>query len=98
MENLTVHPNIIEKLRVKHKVEVSEVEECFANVTKGFLIDTREDYETDPPTRWFIEETNKGRKLLVAFMHFVDKNEIVLKSAYKPDAQQMKTYNKLTSV
>jgi hypothetical protein len=98
MENLIVHPNIATKLKDKHKVEVSEVEECFANVTKGYLIDTQEDRKTNPPTRWFIEETNKGRKLLVAFIHFVDKNKIVLKTAFKPNAKQIKVYRKLTSV
>ena len=98
MENLEVHANIVEKLTTKHKVTVDEVTECFGNVTRGFLVDTREDHKTDPPTHWFISETNHGRKLFVAFVHFKKSNKIVLKSAYPADDKRIKIYNKLTRI
>lgn len=98
MENLEIHPAIVEKLKTKHRVTVEEIHECFSNVTRGFLVDTREHNQTDPPTRWFIEETNMGRKLLVAFMHFPKSNKIIVKSAYEPDQSQLSNYKKLTQV
>lgn len=96
MFNIEIHPRIIEKLTKKHKVSKEEVQECFANVTRGFLIDTREHNQTDPQTNWFISETDRGRQLLVAFMYFSDSGKIVIKTAYEPDEKQAKTYLKLT--
>lgn len=44
-----------EKLRTKHHVEPDEVTQCFFNRKKGFLIDTREEHKTEPPTQKTIE-------------------------------------------
>lgn len=87
--------SIERKLKVKHNVLVSEVLECFANVQRGFLEDTREDHKTDPPTHWFVEQTDKGRWLFIAFM-LID-NEIVIKTAFDADENRKRIYTKLTS-
>ena len=98
MVNITIHPIIVEKLRTRHNVKVDEVHECFSNIKKGFLIDTRENNQTDPVTHWFIEETDCRRRLLVAFMYFKDSGETVVKTAYEPNEDQIKTYNRLTKL
>lgn len=87
--------NIERKLKVKHNVLPSEVLECFANVQRGFLEDTREDHKTDPPTYWFVEQTDKGRWLFVAFMMIGGK--IVVKTAFDADENRRKIYAKHTS-
>lgn len=86
---------IQQKLRIKHNVACSEVMECFANVTLGFLEDTREDHKTDPPTYWFVEQTDAGRNLFVAFMKVGD--EIVVKTAFEPTEARIKLYKKVAS-
>jgi len=96
MDNLEIHPNIVEKLRNKHQISVEEVHECFANVSRGFLIDTREHNQTDPVTHWFIEETDRGRDLLIVFMHFNKGNRFVLKTAFVPTKERKKLYLKMT--
>lgn len=83
------------KLKVKHNVLPSEVRECFANVQRGFLEDTREDHKTNPPTRWFIEETDRGRALFIAFMMIEGK--IVIKTAFDADDNRKHVYKNLTS-
>ncbi|NPU91932.1 MAG: ADP-ribosyl-(dinitrogen reductase) hydrolase [Gammaproteobacteria bacterium] len=92
---IKIDSSIERKLKVKHNVLPSEVLECFANVQRGFLIDPREEHKTDPPTHWFIEETDKGRWLFVAFM-MVD-GTIVIKTAFDADESRKKLYMKLTS-
>lgn len=42
--------------------------QCFANRTKLALVDDREDHQSEPPTRWFIAETDFGRKLKIAYI------------------------------
>jgi hypothetical protein len=74
-------------------VSESEIIQCFANRTRSFLIDTRADNMTNPLTRWFIAETDFGRKLKVAFMPTAD--GIVIKTAYDPNAEELRIYNKV---
>lgn len=93
--NLRIDESIKRKLQVKHNVECSEVAECFANVTLGYLEDTRESHKTDPPTYWFVEQTDKGRQLFVAFM-FID-GQVVIKTAYDADERRLKLYRKIAS-
>lgn len=90
-----ISESIERKLKVKHNVLVSEVHECFANVQRGFLEDTREDHKTDPPTYWFVEETDKARWLFVAFM-MIDR-EIKIKTVFDADEQRKRIYMNLTS-
>lgn len=49
-------------------VTQEEISQCFANREGAFLRDTRERHQSDPPTQWFIGETDFGRKLKVAFI------------------------------
>jgi len=79
-----------EKLRSKHNVSLTEVLQCFENRSGGLLIDTREKHRTDPPTQWFISETNANRRLKVVF---VQKGEhVFVKTAYEPNADEESIY------
>jgi hypothetical protein len=90
-----ISESIERKLKVKHNVSVSEVYECFANVQRGFLEDTREDHKTDPPTHWFVEETDKARWLFIAFM-MID-GVITIKTAFDANEHRKRIYMNLTS-
>jgi uncharacterized DUF497 family protein len=81
-----------QKLAEKHGVSVDEVQQCFANREGGLLEDTREDHKSDPPTQWFIAETDYGRRLKVVFI-FKDGN-ILLKTAYVPNCKEEKIYQR----
>lgn len=73
---ISVSKRVAEKLRYKHDVTLFEVKECFLNCSKGFLEDTRLNNKTNPPTMWFIAETDRGRCLKVVFMEGVKGVEI----------------------
>lgn len=90
LENCVSH-SIRRKLKSKHNVNIEEIEECFCNREKGFLIDTREEHETNPPTNWFIAETNYGRKLKVIF---IPSDPMALKTAYEPNELEIMIYEK----
>lgn len=93
--SIHISDSIERKLKVKHNVLVSEVHECFANVQRGYLEDTREDHSTNPPTYWFVEETDKARWLFVAFM-MID-GVITIKTAFDADEHRKRIYMNLTS-
>jgi hypothetical protein len=80
------------KLKFKHDVNVQEVRQCFIN-RDGFLLeDSREQHRSDPPTQWFISQTDKGRTLKIVF---VAKNgSIHLKSAFEPNEIELDIYNR----
>jgi uncharacterized DUF497 family protein len=84
---------VLRKLRERHGVEREEVGECFLNRTGKFYGDSREDNKTDPPTYWFVAETDKGRLLKVVFVRYPDRYQI--KSAYPPDDGSDRLYEKL---
>lgn len=91
-----VPDTIKHKLSEKHNVSEIEIIECFSNVPNGgFLIDTREDHQTDPPTHWFIAETNVGRELCVCFMQ-LENRDIHIKTAFEPSEERKKIYIKFT--
>ena len=73
-------------------VREEELMQCFSNRTGKFLIDTREEHKTDPATRWFIAETNAGRQLKVVFVPAEE--GIRIKSAYEPEPEALRIYNK----
>ena len=66
--NLNVSTKVRQKLADKHGVQVDEIAQCFCNRENGYLKDTREDHQTNPPTLWFIAETDYNRKLKVEFI------------------------------
>jgi hypothetical protein len=75
---------IAHKLEEKHHVQEQEVIECFDNRTTKYAYDTRKEHQTDPPTLWFIGQTNAGRRLKVVFVRY-NKIQHVIKSAYEPN-------------
>lgn len=81
-----------QKLAERHGVNLDEVQQCFANREGGLLEDTREAHKSDPPTQWFIAETDYGRRLKVAFI-FKDGN-IFLKTAYGPNDKEEAIYQR----
>ncbi|MEC7814842.1 MAG: ADP-ribosyl-(dinitrogen reductase) hydrolase [Pseudomonadota bacterium] len=80
-----------QKLAEKHGVSLEEVQQCFANRVGGLLEDTREDHKTDPPTQWFIAETDFGRRLKVVFI--LKNGDILLKTAYSPNPIEESIYS-----
>lgn len=91
MVQLVMTDAVREKLHNKHQVEPSEITEAFLNREKGFLEDTREEHKTDPPTQWFIAKTDKNRVLKVVFIQ-TSRNKIEIKTAYEPNATELKVY------
>ena len=91
--NLNINNAIIRKLKEKHEVTVDEVEECFYNRIRGLLEDTREQHKTNPPTMWFVAETNQGRLLKVVFIE-LDNGTYEIKTAYAPYEHEVKIYEK----
>ncbi len=92
--NLNISEAIIKKLSQKHDVTREEVEECFYNRIKGLLEDVREQHKTNPPTMWFIAETNEGRLLKVVFIEVARKGIYEIKTAYEPNKDEVKIYEK----
>lgn len=89
-------PSVLEKLAKKHNVSVSEVIECFANRRGKPLTDNRIDHKTNPPTRWFVAETDMGRKLKVVYI--VVDNSFEVKTAYLANQQEIDIYTKVANV
>lgn len=91
--SIIISNKIKQKLLAKTPpVTEDEVEECFANVAGPRLIDKREAHRSDPATRWFIAETNMGRKLKVAYIQ--RDGEIFLRTAYDPNQDELSIYSK----
>lgn len=93
MDSIVISKSIAAKLQDKHKVCRREVEQCFENRIGGFLLDNREEHATEPPTMWFIAETNQGRALKVAFVQ--KDGKIHIKTCYEPSQRATDVYNKL---
>jgi len=93
LHTLIICPNILEKLKNKHQVSRREVEQCFENRCGVYLEDTREDHQTDPPTLWFVAETNHKRLLKVVFL-VLDGN-VHIKSAYEANSIEVAIYEDL---
>lgn len=88
---LHIAPAIRVKLANKQPpVTEEEIEQCFANRHGGLVIDTREANLTNPYTRWFIAETDFGRRLKIAFMPMAD--GIHIKTAYPPNENEERIY------
>jgi len=77
-----ISPKNETKLRDKHGVTLEEVIECFFNRHGKFYMDSRQDHATDPPTYWFVSETDMGRVLKVVFVRYPD--FFAIKTAYTP--------------
>ena len=53
---LRMSDEVEEKLR-RRSINQFHLLECFGNQTRSALVDEREEHKTDPPTLWFIAET-----------------------------------------
>ena len=91
---LVISNLIRQKILQKHGISENEVIQCFASREGGFLEDTRENHKTNPPTKWFIAETDYGRKLKVVFMQSVDGKDIHIKTAYLANEEEKCIYEK----
>lgn len=88
---LIIAPRVREKLARKHRVSEEEFVQCFANRDGKFLFNTREEHRTDPPTHWFIAQTDFGRESKIIFVPTSKGPEI--KSAYEPSDTVKKIHN-----
>ncbi len=92
--------DVKKKLAEKHNVSEAEVRQCFENRDGDYIKDTREDHRTEPPTYWFVAETNKRRLLKVAFVARKVKTEsgsetrVDIKTAYAANADEIEIYNR----
>lgn len=89
---LVITHKVKTKLNQRHNVKESEIIEAFANREKGFLTDSREEHRSDPPTEWFVAETDFGRKLKVCFVNA--EGNIHIKTAYTATEQICDIYNR----
>lgn len=89
---LSISRSVLEKLATKHSVTVEEIEQCFASRSGTYLEDTREDHKTDPPTQWFIGETDMGVKLKIVFIQ--RGGETVIRTAYRANDVEKAIYRK----
>lgn len=88
---LMISPQVRNKLANKTPpVSKDEILQCFANRNGKFLYDTRADHLTNLITRWFIAETDFGRKLKVVFIP--QAGDIIIKSAFDPNAEELRIY------
>lgn len=92
MKNLLISASVVEKLASRHGVTREEVEQCFENKTGRLLKDDREYRRTDPPTLWFIACTARGKTLKIVYIQ--RGNEVHLKTAYEPNAEELAIYKK----
>ena len=93
IDDLKISKRIAEKLEKKHQVIKLEIWECFLNHTKGLLEDTRLTHQTEPPTFWFIAETDYGRLLKVIFIKHRD-GTYEIKTVYEPNSIEVKIYER----
>jgi len=87
---LVITERVLDKLAKKHNVTRAEVAQCFANKVGKLLDDDREEHKTNPPTHWFIAETDAGRELKVIFV--IEDSVVFLKSAFDPDETERRMY------
>lgn len=88
-----VSERVLKKMRQKHGVEPEEVAQCFLNRSGKYYTDTREDHRTDPPTYWFVAETDKGRVLKIVFVRHPE--SFAIKSAFEPKDGSDRLYQEL---
>ena len=93
---LVISPKIRAKLADKDPpVADAEIEQCFANRRSTYLIDKREQHRTIPPTRWFVAETDFGRKLKIAFVP--EHGNIYIRTAYNANEDEIRIYNRFSA-
>ena len=81
------------KLKKKHDVLFTEVEEAFNNFTGYSLEDKRAEHRTKPPTLWCLSETYDGRLLKIVYIYDQKDNIAYLRTAYEPDENEVDLWN-----
>jgi hypothetical protein len=92
MQNLVVTEATEAKLKSKHGVTMIEVKQCFYNRAGKLLVDNRALTKTNPPTLWFIADTNKARPLKIVYIQIG--LQVHLKTAYEPNEVELAIYRK----
>ncbi len=95
MRNLIISPKIQAKISQPDHGALTreEVEQCFLNHDGGYVTDEREEHRTDPPTLWFVGETNRRKPLKVVFV--LADGMIYLKSCYPATSEIQRIYRRL---
>jgi hypothetical protein len=91
-----ISERVLQKLSDKHGVRPDEIRHCFENREGRFLEDVREDHKSDPPTQWFIAETNQRRRLKVVFVvqPMLQGKRISIRTAYEPNPAEINIYER----
>lgn len=92
---IIVYPLILDKLRDKHGVSADEVEQAFLNRVGSLAKEVRPHNQGDEDRFWFISTTDKSRELKVVFFIDVDENSPVVITAYEPNDDEVKLYEKI---
>lgn len=79
-----------------HSVSEQEVIEAFFNNDGGSATDDREEHKTNPPTYWFVSETNKGRILKICYV-FDGNHTVYIKTAYDAKPNIIRIYRKYSN-
>jgi uncharacterized DUF497 family protein len=93
--------DVKKKLAEKHGVSEDEVRQCFENLEGEYVMEKRPEHLTDPPSHWFVAETNKRRLLKVVFIARKIKTEsgsetrVDIKTAFPPDTADIELYKRL---
>lgn len=90
---LHLSDSVEQKLREVHKVDQLEILECFGNQTRTVLVDDREEHKSNPRTKWFISETDSGRRLKIVFIQPTI-FDFVIRTAYEPDEYEEQIYRR----
>jgi hypothetical protein len=90
---LKISEHVADKLLHKHGVTRGEVFECFLNREGPTFLDTRADHQTDPPTAWFVAETDRRRVLKVVFIEYPE--FYAIKTVFEPADGSDRLYYRL---
>lgn len=89
---IVLSSSVVTKLNTKHGgVTEAEIRQCFANLEREPKIDSRARHLTNPVTRWFIAETDRGRLLKICYMPYPN-GDYVIKTAFEPNAEDMSAF------
>ena len=92
MQNLVVSAAVESKITTSHNVTIAEVRQCLLNRKGRLLVDNRVLTKTNPPTLWFIADTNKVRALKIVYIQVG--LQVHLKTAYEPNEVETAIYLK----
>lgn len=90
---LAISQKVRDKLQQKTPpVTEAEILQCFANREGWYLLDQREKHFSDPPTQWFVAETDYGRILKVVFI--AKDGDVIIKTAYDANPTEQHIYQR----